>query len=160
MTKNMFALVLALTFGVTACSTQTANLQYSEFNDRMLVKAEAVSGQDLGPVKGGHGGAIWDSCDEHARNAVTRMIESAKLKGANAVGNVKWATSGNSTPSCKKQWGWFALWPFILTPLFMQVEVSGTGYKTDAAKAKKAGLMMLPSNQAELDMFVQKVMAL
>ncbi len=160
MTKNMFAGVLALTFAIAACSTQPANVNYSEYSDRMILKGEAVSGTDLGMVQGGHGGAIWDNCDEHARNAVTRMIEAAKGKGANAIGNIKWRSSGNSTPTCKKQWGWFALWPFLLTPLFMEVNVEGTAFKTDGAKGKKAGLLMLPSNQAELDAFVKTVMAM
>lgn len=160
MTKQLFAGVLALTFGLAACSTQTANIQYNEFSDRMSVKAEAQTGQDVGPVAGEHGGAIWDNCDLHARNSVTRMIENAKTKGATAIGNVKWDASGTATPTCKKSWGYFAMPIFIFTPLFMSTRVSGTGFKTDAAKAKKAGLLMLPSNQAELDLFVQKVLAM
>lgn len=158
MNKKMLNGVIALTFALAACSTHTANIQYSEFSDRMALKTDAVTGQDLGPVTGEHGGAIWDECTGKARDSVVRMIDAAKSKGANAIGNIKWHASGNSTPTCKKGWGYFALWPLVLTPLFMSTRVDGTAYKTDAAKAKKAGLLMLPTNQAELDAFVKQVM--
>jgi hypothetical protein len=158
--KKLFSSVIALSFTLAACSTHQANLQYSEFSDRMLLKPDAIAGQDLGPVTGEHGGAVWDECTEKARSSVTRMIEAAKAKGANAIGNIKWYASGNATPTCKKGWGYFVIWPFVLTPLFMSTRVDGTAYKTDAAKAKKAGLMMVPTNQAELEAFVDNVMAM
>lgn len=152
--------VVALSFVLSACSTHTAMLNYSEYNDRMVLKGDALTGQDLGPVTGEHGGAIWDKCDVHARSSVTRMIEAAKAKGANAIGDIKWHASGNSTPTCRKSWGAFAFPVLVLTPLFLNTRVDGTAYKTDGAKSKKAGLLMLPNNQAELDALVNTVMAL
>jgi hypothetical protein len=164
MSKKFLSAVIALSFTLSACSLHNAYLNYDDYKDRMIIKNEALTGQDLGPVKGDKGGAIWDDCATKARAAITQLIEAAAAKGANAVGNVKWYTEKSeppsNTPVCRKSWGYFAFPVFVLTPLFMVTRVDGTAYKTDAAKAKKAGLLMLPTNKAELDAFVATVMGI
>jgi hypothetical protein len=83
------------------------------------------------------------------------MIFNAKKLGANAIGDITWYASGNSTPTCKKGWGYFVIWPFILTPLFMSTKVMGKAYKVAGTKH---GLLMLPNNAVETEAFVARVL--
>jgi hypothetical protein len=141
--KKISSLLIVLGFCISACSTHPAFFEYSEFKD-MTVKGGAVNGQELGAVSGEDGGAIWDNCTEKARGSVREMIHNAKSKGATAIGDVKWDASNNSTPTCKKSWGYFVLWPFVLTPLFMSTHVTGQAYKTGG---KSAGIYDLPKTK-------------
>jgi hypothetical protein len=162
--KKMISLAIALSFALSGCSFHQAYLSYDEFKDRMILKNDAVAGQDLGAVTGSHGGAIWDDCPGKARSSINRLIDAAKAKGANAIGNITWYTAkdkaASTTPTCKKSWGYVLIWPLLLTPLFMVTRVDGTAYKTTAAKAKSAGLYMLPNTQAEHDALVEQLMAM
>jgi hypothetical protein len=162
--KSAVAIVVALQF--VACSHHQAQISYDEFKD-MHVQAGPIAGaEDLGRVKGEHGGAIWDECTQKARDSVNRMIGAARAKGANAIGDVRWTDGNTSTPTCKKGWGYFVIWPFVLTPLFMSTEVTGEAYKTTAptkhskkGKEEKSGLYMLPTNPALDTQVVEKILA-
>lgn len=139
------------------CSTQYANIKMDKEVDGVMMSNDSIKGESLGPVKGEHGGAIWDKCDEKASDSVRELARAAKAKGANAVGDIKWTAKGTSEPSCKKGWGYFVLWPFVLTPLFMSTQVTGTAYKTGSAKH---GLYMLPNTPAEEAAFIKTILAI
>lgn len=157
MTSKLFSVLLAVLFAASACSTHRASLNYGEFKTEMSIQTGTPSGEEVGTVMGSTGGAVWDQCDANSRRSVRTMIENAKAKGANAVGNLKWAATGTGEPGCKKSWGFVMLPVFLLTPLFMSNEVTGTAYKT---AGKKAGLFMLPTNEAEEAAFIDAVVAL
>lgn len=130
----------------TACSTHTAFINYKDFKSDMPIKAEAYKGQMLGQVAGEEGGAVWDNCTTKAQGSVRAMIANARAMGANAIGEVRWAANGSSTPTCKKSWGYCAMPIFLLTPLFLSTKVMGTAYKV-TGKAT-ADLFLLPENPA------------
>lgn len=141
---NVIVLIFAMA-QFAACSTHKAQINYKDFRDQgIALKSGNFDGEELGVVSGEHGGAIWNNCTEKARGSVGEMIDNAKSKGANAIGNIKWDASETSEPRCKKSWGYFMLWPFILTPLFMSTRVQGVAYK-----AGKMGKNMIPLPQTE-----------
>ena len=153
--KIAFVCLLALQW--SGCSTSRAFIKYDSFTgDGVTVNPGSVSGTAVGPVKGDSGGAVWADCTAKATESVYEMIAEAKAQGANAIGDIKWAAMGDSTPSCKKGWGYVVLWPFLLTPLFMSTAVSATAYKVDGstpaapaapAKKKKSGFYMIPDSK-------------
>lgn len=153
--KNSLANTLACLFLVgqlAACSTHKARINYEDFKSQgVALKSGSFSGEELGAIEGEDGGAIWDNCTEKARGSVEELIETAKAKGANAIGNIKWSASGTSEPRCKKGWGYFVLWPFVLTPLFMSTHVEGVAYK-----ASKLGenMIPLPTNEEEKEALI------
>ena len=138
--------VLLLAMGLfAACSTHKARINYKDFRDQgIALRSGNFDGEELGQVSGEHGGAIWDECTMKARGSVGEMIDNAKAMGANAIGNIKWDAGETSEPRCKKSWGYFALTPFIFTPLFMGTRVQGVAYK-----AKRMGDNMIPLPQTE-----------
>ena len=156
--KNTLTKVIVLVFAMAqfaACSTHKARINYKDFRDKgIALKSGNFNGEELGMIEGEHGGAIWDNCTEKARGSVEEMIDNAKAKGANAIGNIKWDASESSQPTCKKSWGYFMLWPFVLTPLFMSTRVTGIAYK-----AKKMGdnMIPLPNTAEEREAFIAKV---
>jgi len=150
-----FAVMTAF-LATAACSTQTAYIDKKESQDGVKLSNDAFKGQNLGAIKAEDGGAIWDKCDEKAEGSLRELAHKAKSMGANAVGDIRWTATKSSEPSCKKGWGYLVIWPFILTPLLMSTQVTGVAYKTTGARA---GLFMLPNNQAEEDAFVKQVLA-
>ncbi len=153
--KKTLSYLLVVAFFASACSTHRARIDYNDFSEEgVALKAGEFEGENLGMVEGEDGGAIWDNCTEKARGSVQELIYNAKAKGANAIGNIRWHASDSSEPRCKKGWGYFLIWPFILTPLFMSTAVEG-----DAFKATKLGENMypLPTNQEEMDALVSEL---
>ena len=144
---------------VSACSTQKGFVNYSDYKKEMPIKAGAWDGALVGNAKGSQGGAVWDDCKEKASDSVRELIANAKAMGGNAVGNVKWAANGTSEATCRKNWGFVLIWPFLLTPLFMSSEISGDVYKLKGG-AKSAGLYMLPNTVAEEAALVDQLVAL
>ena len=151
--KRLVLATIATSFALTACQMVPAKVNYSDFK-QMPLKTESLNGEMVGDVSGEEGGAIWNDCTEKAKGSVEAMIDNAKAKGANAIGDIKWAANNTDKPTCKKGWGYFALWPFILTPLFMSTKVTGKAYKTSGAKH---GLLMLPQTPEEKVAFINKI---
>ncbi|MBL7670081.1 MAG: hypothetical protein JNM39_06315 [Bdellovibrionaceae bacterium] len=160
MLKKVSCILLSAAVITMGCSTHSAKINYSEFKSDISIKAGPWDGQELGSVSGSQGGFIWSDCTDSARSAVEEMIGEAKEMGGNAVGNIRWRARGTSEASCKKKWGWFGLWPFVLTPLFMSSAVDGLAYKIAPAGAKKLGLLMLPTNEMEKAAFIDTVISL
>jgi hypothetical protein len=123
---------------------------------KIQVNEGSVNGKSLGIVKGDEGGAIWANCTQKAEESMRIMLLEAKEKGANAVGDIKWYATQDSTPSCKKGWGYLVIWPFILTPLFMSTEVEAHMYKVEGGK-RNAGLIMIPTNHAEQELLIKRL---
>lgn len=160
MKKMLDILVLSACVAAIGCATPQAQLRYEGFDqDMKLYMDDVPGGKALGPVNGSKGGAVWDNCTEKATEATRYMVTNAKAMGANAIGNIKWAASGTSTPTCKKGWGWVLLWPFLLTPVFMSSAVSGTAYKVDSAGKKRADLFMIPEDQAGQEALIKKIVS-
>jgi hypothetical protein len=160
----MFKRFVYLTISVVmaanvACSTQYANTKMDKELDGVVLSTNELKGENLGPIKGERGGAIWDSCEKHSGLSVVELVRAAKAKGANAVGNIRWTAKDSTDPSCKKGWGYLILPVFILTPLFMSTEVTGIAYKTSSGSNHK-GFFMLPNSPEEEEAFIKKILAL
>ena len=156
--RKLVAVLSIFSFILSACSTHQAYINYNEFKGDMPIKDGSWNSESLGQVRGEDGGAVWNNCTEKARGSVREMIAQAKMRGANAIGDVRWTASGTNTPTCKKGWGWVMLWPFLLTPLFMSTEVRGTAYKV-SGKVSHNGLWNLPVTQEGEDDLINKILA-
>lgn len=148
------AAVMAANFG---CSTQFANTKMDHEVDGVVLSTGDLKGENLGKIKGERGGAIWDNCELRTADSIRELVRAAKSKDANAVGNIRWTAKNSTEPSCKKGWGYLVITPFILTPLFMSTEVTGTAYKTSSAKH---GMYMLPQTPEQEEAFIKQILAL
>ncbi len=141
---------------IIGCGTERANVQYGDYKKEMSLSDHSGTGTKLGHVEGSKGGAIWDKCDVKAADSLSQMIASAKSLGATSIGNVTWHPDASKDPVCRKNWGFFAMPVFILTPLFMSTKVEG-----DAYKGGKVGLneYLLPNTKEEEQKLIQKILA-
>ncbi|MCP4902390.1 MAG: hypothetical protein GY906_35940, partial [bacterium] len=73
-----------------ACTYHRAYIDYPEGTGEMPLRAGAFSGEALGPVRGGEGGAIWKDCTKVAQASVWVMIQQTQAMGGNAIGNIRW----------------------------------------------------------------------
>lgn len=151
-------LIVVLSLQWSGCTTSRALVDYKSIGgeSKVQVNEGSVEGKSLGIAKGDEGGAIWTNCTLKAEESMRMMLLQAKDKGGNAVGDIKWFASGNSTPSCKKGWGYFVIWPFILTPLFMSTEVQANVYKVEGGR-NRAGLIMIPDTRAEQEKLIKRL---
>lgn len=143
---------------LSACSTTPGLIDYGKVDPSFKVVPGSLQGQAIGNLMSDEGGAVWDDCTEKAIESLKVLIAEAKAMGANAIGDIRWDASRNSTPACKKGWGYILLWPFLLTPLFMSTRVDATAYKI-TAPAKKAGIYEIPDDQAGQLALARKIVA-
>lgn len=128
MIKTCFLLLLILLI-VTGCSVYPLRVSYQEFSDDLLVKTDSWNGEKIGKVRASNGGFLWSDCRTAAHSAMHELIENAKVKGANAIGDLKWDASLNVNPMCQKRWILFLFPPALLTPFFISVGIEATAYK-------------------------------
>ena len=134
-----------------ACSTQLVRVDYDK-NYAQGVKLKTTawdSAKNMGEVRARVGGPIWADCRDLAEQAIEEVTIQAKDMGANAVGDLNYAFSNNSTPACKKRWGYILLLPVILTPLSTGVELNGIAYQTAGSKKTRAYSLPLSSEDKE-----------
>lgn len=155
--KSLTLLVAFLSLTHFGCSYHYANIKMDKEVDGVALSNSSLKGEDLGPVKGEHGGAIWDKCDEKAADSVRELVRAAKAKNANAVGDIRWTAKHSEEPSCKKGWGYFAMPIFVLTPLFLSTQVTGTAYRLSSGKR---GVYLLPENPEQEAQFIKNILAL
>lgn len=124
------------------------------------MKDGAWQGQELGPVMGHEGDNIVGDCTQAAVAAMREMIKHAKKKGANAIGNIKWDTSRNSSVKCRKNWGYVVIPPMLLTPMFMTAIVTGTAYYVvNLDQNSLAGVFALPNSAKEESIFISRLLS-
>lgn len=126
--KNLICLFLIGTF-LSGCSIYPLKISYQEFSDEILVKTDSWNGENLGKVRGTSGGFLWSDCRNAAHSAMHDLIENAKKKGGNAIGEVKWDASSTANPMCQKRWVFFLFPPALLTPFFIHVGIEANAYK-------------------------------
>lgn len=156
-TKTVFVILSFI--HLSACSTSQGLVNYSSIDPSIQINSGPVAGaRVVGSVHGDGCGAVWTECTENATESARIMIANAKALGANAIGDIKWRASGNSTPSCKKGWGYVLVFPFLFTPLFMSAHVDAKAYILNAAP-KKAGLYQIPADKAGEEALIRKIVA-
>jgi hypothetical protein len=155
---GVIALLALLTQG---CSYHSAFIRYDEYTD-VTLQAESFSGDDLGVVTITEGGAIWKECTDVARGAIWLLIDEARRRGGNAVGDIRWMPRASDRridrPTCKRRWGFFLIWPVLATPAFMAANVEGVVYRTDSASNESAGLYRLPDGADETSRLVEAIL--
>jgi hypothetical protein len=147
------AAVVGLAVLGVGCSYHRAYVSYSEYQGDIQVASKGFEGQRLGPVSAGEGGAIWERCTDVARGSLWVLMEDARRMGGNALGDIRWVPQhpGRTTdqPTCKKKWGWFLVWPVLVTPGFMSARVEAVAYAVPDPRAAEAGLVVIPEDPAE-----------
>jgi len=142
-------LIVAAAAGA-GCSYHRAYLDYGTFADRLPLQAGAFAGERLGVVRASEGGPLWRECTDVARGSIWVLIEDARALGANAVGDIVWypaaASVDHRVPVCKQKWGWFLIWPVLLTPGFQSAIVEGTAYRVPEPAALRGGLYLIPED--------------
>lgn len=87
-------------------------------------------GRSLGYVTGESGGFIWSGCQKRAQKSLDELVANAKALGADGLSEVRWDATGTSDPGCRRIWPFAVLWPFALTPMFMNTRVEAVAIKS------------------------------
>lgn len=144
------------------CSSHSAFISYEEYTEVPL-QASSFQGERLGPIFIKEGGAIWKECTDVARGSLWRLIDEAKRRGGNAVGDIRWMPKTSAPfadrPICKRRWGYFLIWPILATPAFMAANVEGVVYRIDTPEVDIAGLYLLPDSDSETALLVERMLA-
>lgn len=131
--------VIAVAALLTSCSHKTVVLNYQDLS--VSDKNEMASSQkDLGEVVGKYSGHAWDSCEEVTKSAAQKMLANARARGANAVVSLEWKKKDFyvKTPTCKKSYGWFALYILGgLGPWVTSAEVKGRAVVVDKSEVQR-----------------------
>ncbi len=155
----MTTLLVAVT--TIGCSFHRAFVRYDEIDEEVVIQAESWPGERLGEVRASEGGAIWDDCTEIASRSLWLLVEQAQAMGGNAIGDVRWFTECSPEPivepTCERRWGWFVLWPGLLTPAFMGAEVDAVVYRIPSNVETRSDLIVLPEDRAELGKLVDRM---
>lgn len=148
--------VVMCAFGIwslAGCSYHRAYISYSEHQEDLKVAATGFEGRRLGTVRAGEGGAIWERCTDVAAGSLWILMEDTRRMGGNAIGEIRWVPQNprhtTDEPTCKKKWGWFLVWPVLVTPGFQSARVEAVAYDVPDAGAAHAGLHLIP-NRPEL----------
>jgi hypothetical protein len=154
------AVIVSLGFG---CSYHRAYISYSQYKEDVRVAATGWEGQRLGTVSAGEGGAIWERCTDVAEGSMWVLMEDARRMGGNALGDIRWVPQnpGRTTeePTCKKKWGWFLVWPVLVTPGFMSARVEAVAYAVPGSGATREGLYLIPDDPDERAAVIERIVA-
>lgn len=132
------------------------------------MQAAAWDGEALGTVSARDGGAIWRKCTKVARGSIWHLIDQTEQLGGNAIGDFRWINTKPGKPdkekrnfdeaTCQKKWGWFLLWPFLLTPQFMSARVEAEAYRVDSLPGLSSGIYAIPSSVGERELLVDRIL--
>jgi len=169
----MYRLQVILTIAVillgTACSYHRAHVWYRDYHDQIPMLADPWDGEALGTVSARDGGAIWRKCTDVARGSIWHLIDETEQLGGNAIGDIRWINTrpgkpdkekrNFDNPTCQKKWGWFLLWPFLLTPQFMSARVEAQAYRGDGLPDLTSGIYSIPDSVADRELLVDRILA-
>jgi hypothetical protein len=128
------------------CSTHPSVMNYDGI-DEFKIQPGSIEAKEIGEVKGRHRSYVWEGCGYAVRTAVWKMINEAKQRDANAVGEVRWRDGESPEPRCKKRWFYAIIPPLLLTRYFMDAEVCGTAYVVDEDEIE-TGMYRIPDDPA------------
>lgn len=154
------AVLLWSSFG---CSYHRAYVSYNEYQEDVQVAATGWEGRRLGPVGAREGGALWERCTDVAEGSLWILMEDARKMGGNAIGEIRWVPQDpkktTEVPTCKKKWGWFLIWPVLVTPGFMSAKVEAVAYNVPDASAAVAGLYLIPEDPEAREALARSITA-
>jgi hypothetical protein len=154
------AVLLVSGFG---CSYHRAYISYNQYEEEVQVAATGWEGRRLGAVAAGEGGALWEKCTDVAEGSLWILMEDARKMGGNAIGEIRWVPQDpkktTEVPTCKKKWGWFLIWPVLVTPGFMSAKVEAVAYDVPDASTAVAGLYLIPDDPREREILARNIVA-
>jgi hypothetical protein len=153
-------LVLLVT---SSCTFHRARISYENRPEQIPILEAEWEGELLGHVASNEGGAIWNNCTKSAETSLWAVIDDAKRMGGNAIGNIRWIPKkekGNTErPTCRKGWGWLALFPVALTTVFMSSRVEADVYRIADEQAVESGFYRIPEDTGERADLIDLILA-
>jgi len=145
--------VAAVALTLTACTYHRAYISYDEQSADVQLRADAWQGERLGVVRASEGGAVWKDCTEVAEASIWVLMEEARKLGGNAIGDFRWVPRhpehSSDAPTCRQRWGWFLIWPAVLSPAFQSAGVEAVAYRVADAAPQRTGLFRIPDSESE-----------
>jgi len=162
MIKYLFLVTAFTSVLLSNCTTNRALIRYSDIKE-VAAKEGKWDGKPLGTVHSDIGGAIWDECTELAQRNLRAVVMQAQNMGANALGGFVWLPGDereSTEPVCKKRWGWFAMWPFILTPLFVSADVTAQAYNIPGLEKDSKSVYYIPKTKEGRENLIKRLLAI
>lgn len=161
---NAGFLLMCLLLLSVSCTYHRAHLNHSDYAAEMPIRDTGWDGESLGPVAANEAGAVWNDCTKSVKGTLWILMDETRRLGGNAIGDIRWipkkAKKGNLTlPTCRKAWGWLAIWPALLSPVFMSSRAEAVAYKVDETKMPRAGLYLIPETDAGQMKLVERILA-
>ena len=140
-----------LTVGASACTYQRAYIDYEERTGDIRMRAGAWDGERLGVVRASEGGPVWKDCTAVAEASIWMLMEATRERGGNAIGDFRWVPQhperSSDAPMCRQRWGWFLVWPAVLSPAFQSAGVEAVAYLVESSEAAREGLYVIPESE-------------
>lgn len=153
--------VVALLLTVSACTYHRAYIAYEDHGSDVAMRAQSWDGERLGVVRASEGGAVWKDCTTVAEASIWILMEETRKLGGNAIGDFRWVPQhpehSSETPMCRQRWGWFLIWPAVLSPAFQSAGVEAVAYKVADPTSARAGLYPIPEPAADRMALAQRI---
>jgi hypothetical protein len=161
-TRGAIAVAMVLLLS-SACTYHRAYLDYDEHGRDVRTNPRGWDGERLGVVRASEGGAIWEPCTRVAEGSLWVLMEETRRLGGNAIGDFRWVPqhprNSSEMPMCRQRWGWFLIWPVLLTPAFQSAGVEAVAYRVADPAAAGAGLYLIPESEEERLSLAESIVA-
>ncbi len=145
----------------TGCTYHRAYFSYEDQGGDIATRAGSWDGVRLGVVTASEGGAVWKDCTAVAEGSVWVLMEKTRAMGGNAIGDFRWVprheAHSSETPMCRQRWGWFLIWPALLSPAFQSAGVEAVAYRVEDPAAAPAGLYLIPGTEEERMLLAERI---
>jgi hypothetical protein len=161
MSRMWSVIATAVLLGASACTHQRAYLNYEDSPGEIQMRAGGWDGERLGVVRASEGGPIWKDCTDVAEASIWMLMEATRELGGNAIGEFRWVPQhpkhSSDAPTCRQRWGWFLVWPAVLSPAFQSAGVEAAAYLVDGPEAAREGLYIVPESEVERMLLAQRI---
>lgn len=146
-------LLVALMAVATGCTYHRAYIDYEDHEGNVAMQPGGWDGERLGVVRASEGGAVWKDCTTVAEASIWVLMEETRKLGGNAIGEFRWVPQhpkrSSELPTCRQRWGWFLIWPAVLSPAFQSAGVEAVAYRVDDPKQARGGVYLIPEGERE-----------
>lgn len=153
--------MVGLLLAVSACTYHRAYISYEDQAGDIAMRARSWDGERLGVVRASEGGAVWKDCTTVAEASIWVLMDEARRLGGNAIGDFRWVPQhpehSSEVPMCRQRWGWFLIWPAVLSPAFQSAGVEAVAYRIPDAETPRAGLYPIPESRAERQALAERI---
>jgi hypothetical protein len=136
-----------------ACTYHRAYMDLKDEGGDIRLKGGSWEGESLGVVRASEGGPVWKSCTAVAEASIWILLEETRARGGNAIGDFRWVPAhpkhSSEAPMCRQRWGWFLVWPAVLSHAFQSAGVEAVAYKIDEGEPAPAGVFAVPESRDE-----------